>query len=31
VNFHASVASERIRTLLVGKKENQVRLSVSAH
>jgi hypothetical protein len=31
VNLYASVASERIRALLVGKKKNQVRLSLCGH
>ena len=31
VNLHPSVTSERIRALLVGKKQNQVRLLVSGH
>ena len=31
VNLHASVTSERIRALLVRKKQNQVRLSVYGH
>ena len=31
VNLYASVASERIRALLIGKKQNQVRFSLRGH
>src|SRR5437773_8330167 len=31
VNFHPSIASKRIRALLVGKEQNQIRLSVGGH
>ena len=31
VNLYASVASDRVRSLLVRQKENQVRLSLGGH
>ncbi len=31
MNFDSSVTSERVRSLLVGQKENQVRLALRGH